>query len=97
MTNSDFINDDNERFLIIDKVTSHITNEIIKDFIFGNREINFVPGGLTRFFQPLDVVVNKPFKSAIKEKYVAYWIDYGVDNLKVSRTKNDWNDMRNPV
>ena len=36
MTNSDFINDDNERFLIIDKVTSHITNEIIKDFIFGN-------------------------------------------------------------
>ena len=97
MTNSDFINDDNERFLIIDKVTSHITNEIIKDFIFGNRKVNFVPGGLTRFFQSLDVVVNKPFKSAIKEKYVAYWIDYGVDNLKVSRTKNDWNDMRNPV
>ncbi len=68
LTNSDFINDDNEGFLILDKATSHITKEIIKDFIFGNREISFISGGLTRFFQSLDVVVNKPFKSSIKEK-----------------------------
>ena len=65
-------------------MTSHITKEIVKDFTFGNREISFIPGGLTSFFQPLDVVVNKPFKSAIKEKYVIYCIDNGVDNLKVS-------------
>ena len=30
---------------------------------------------------------NKPFKSAIKEKYMAYCIDNGVDNLNFSRTK----------
>ena len=32
-------------------------------------------------------MVNKPFKSAIKEKYISYCIDNGVDNLKVSLTK----------
>ena len=70
LTNSDLINDGNEQFLILDKATSHITKEIVKDFTFGNREINFIPGGLTRFFQPLDVVVNMSFKSTIKEIYV---------------------------
>ena len=35
-----------------------------------DREISFIPGGLTRFFHPLNVVINKPFKSAMKEKYI---------------------------
>ena len=40
---------------------------------------------MTRFFQPLDFSVNKPYKEALKNKYVSYCIDNGVDNLKLSR------------
>ena len=40
---------------------------------------------MTRFFQPLDFSVNKPYKEALINKYVSYCIDNGVDNLKLSR------------
>ena len=40
-----------------------------------------------RLFQPLDVSVNKPFKGVLKNKYISYCIDNGVENLKLSRNK----------
>ena len=51
LINSDLINDDNEGFLILYKATSHINKEIVKDYIFGNGEVSFILGGLTRFFR----------------------------------------------
>ena len=31
-----------------------------------NRDATYIPGGLTRFFQPLDIVINKPFKENLR-------------------------------
>ena len=87
MSNGDIINDDNEGYLILDKATSNISKEVLNEMTNRNREISFIPGGLTRFFQPLDVAINKPFKSAMKEKYISYCINNGIENLKVMRSK----------
>ena len=67
----------------MDRAPSHDNKEIIDLFRGGNRQIAFIPGGLTRYYQPLDVSGNKPFKNALLEKY----IQNGKTDLKISRSK----------
>ena len=63
--------------LILDKAPSHCTNTII-DFLNNNKiKRVFIPGGLTRKLQPLDLSVNKPLKEKLKKKYNQYIIDKG--------------------
>ena len=44
--------------------------------------ISPIPTGLTRFIQPLDVSINKPFKDALKKEYINYCINMNGENLK---------------
>ena len=81
------INEENQGFLILDQASSHVTENVIKELSGVNREIAFIPTGLTRFLQPLDVSINKPFKQALREKYVKFCCENGNENLKISRTK----------
>ena len=71
----------------MDRAPSHDNKEIIDLFRGGNRQIAFIPGGLTRYYQPLDVSVNKPFKNVIREKYISYCIQNRNTDLKISRSK----------
>ena len=48
--------------LIFDSARSHITDEI-KKTVKKYSEIKVIPGGLTKKLQPLDLSVNKSFKS----------------------------------
>ena len=78
-------------YLIMDKATSHYDNDMIKKFANENKFISFIPSGLTRYLQLLDISVNKVFKNAINEKYTQYFISNGPENIKVSRTNIiDW-------
>ena len=44
-----------------------------------------IPGGLTKYLQPLDVSINKPFKDELRKKYTDYWIETKNSNAKVSQ------------
>jgi len=71
----------------MDWAPSHGNTQILKIFKGGNREITLIPGGLTRYYQPLDVSINKPFKNALREKYSSHYIENGNKVLKISRSK----------
>lgn len=78
---------DNIGYLILDKVISHITPSILETFKNNSQYLSFIPLGLTRFIQPLDVVINKPFKEALLKKYIEYCsIDQDI-NAKITREK----------
>ena len=76
-----------EGYLILDKATSHMINKIINLLKNNNKGVSFVPPVLTQFSQPLNIAINKPFKQALKEKYIDFCIKNGNDNKKVSRNK----------
>ena len=44
-----------------------------------------IPGGLTRYLQPLEVSINKPFKDKLRKKYTDYWMETKNSNDKVSQ------------
>lgn len=58
--------------LILDRASSHINQEIIDFLNLNNINYVIIPPGYTRFLQPLDVSINKPLKTAIKEKYLNF-------------------------
>ena len=89
LSSNELDNDEKKGYLILDKATSHYTNNLISLFNKGDNIISFIPGGLTRFFQPLDVSINKPFKQALKEKYVDFCLNNASEDAqsKMSRTK----------
>ena len=87
MYNTDNFNDDKTGYLIFDQATSHITANVLNLLKSGNRDVSIIPGGITRFFHPLDVAINKPFKEHLRELYISYCIKNGEDNKNISRTK----------
>ena len=84
-------NTEEDGYLILDKATSHLNPEFIKEFTTGNKIISFITSGLTRYLQPLDIVVNRLIKNALKEVYSNYCIEKGVELVKVAKTTMiDW-------
>ena len=49
---------ENVNYIILDRATSHQTPEIIDTFKTQDKFFTFIPPGLTRFIQPLNLMVN---------------------------------------
>ena len=55
--------------LILDKAPRHIDNDILEKFKLYKTHYVYIPGCLTRNLHPLDIKINKVFKSAVKNEY----------------------------
>jgi len=71
--------------LIIDRAPSHICDEVLESFIGNFMNISILPAGTTSFLQPLDISINKAFKTFIKEKYIKYCLENNVLFSKVHK------------
>ena len=69
----------------MDKVPSYLTEAFLAIMKNDKNLLSFIPAGLTRFIQPLDVSINKPFKEALKKEYVNYYINIKGENVKMTR------------
>lgn len=58
--------------LVIDSFSAHMTEEFIDEAKANNIDVAIIPGGCTSKIQPLDVCLNKPFKSVLRNKWLEY-------------------------
>ena len=69
--------------LIMDKAPSHIYRSRYLEK--KNKNYVFIPGGLTRYLQPLDIGINKNFKDHLKNLY----LENLADNIKFDDTSSE--------
>lgn len=55
--------------LVLDSFRGHLTASVKRALCDGKTDLVVIPGGLTSVLQPLDVVLNKPFKDRLRELY----------------------------
>ena len=67
----DYQNNINKKcLLLLDRASSNITSNILDHLKNNNIEYAFIPGKLTTFLQPLNIGINKQFKSHLSNKYL---------------------------
>ena len=60
--------------LVMDDASMNKIPEIKRSAELSETKVMMISGGLTRYLQPLDVSINKPFKEEISRKYNEYCI-----------------------
>ena len=58
-----------KHMLVWDSFKCHITENIKNQLKLCNIVMSVIPGGCTKYLQPLDVSINKPFKQSFHELY----------------------------
>jgi len=71
--------------LVLDSAPAHLTSEV-KDK-FKNTTLAVIPGGLTKILQPLDISVNKSFKSKIRRHWEQWMVNGYHEYTKSGRMK----------
>ena len=62
-------NAEERQMLIMDSHRSHMTDAVKTACKQHNIDIVMIPGGCTKYLQPLDLTVNRSFKSKLKQHY----------------------------
>ena len=71
--------------LVMDSFRGHLTENVKKAFRKGNTVTAIIPGGCTSKLQPLDVSINKPFKTELRRS----WGRYMRESAKTARDRGE--------
>ena len=75
--------------IIMDIFKGQDNDEVAKLCRINNCALIIVPHNLTNKFQPLDITVNKPAKSFIKDKYNMWYTEQVAKQLNEGKTPAD--------
>ena len=64
-----------KNILVMDDASMHKIPEIKRSVELSESKVMMIPGGLTKYLQPLDVSINKPFKEETRRKYNEHCIE----------------------
>jgi hypothetical protein len=62
-----YVRDAEKAFLLVDHFSVHLTSEFVNSANNVGVDVDFVPTGYTCVLQPVNVGVNAPFKTAIRD------------------------------
>ena len=71
----------------MDSFTGHKTREVLDTLKRYNWDVCMIPGGCTKYLQPLDVSVNRSLKCRLKDEYCKSIQSYGSKERHVSMAK----------
>lgn len=74
-----------ESLLVLDRFQAHMVDEVNSSLLEGNSITCLIPGGCTSVLQPLDVSLNKPFKSHIQKE----WLNFMEDSVTMQENEQD--------
>jgi len=83
---------DQLKLLILDSFSGHKTNEVKEELRKHNFHLLLIPSGCTKYLQPLDISVNRSFKSKLKQYYVK-----SLEALEGSKNKVIGNQLRKDI
>ena len=69
---------ESESILCLDSFSAHTTEAVAAEFRREKVHTVVIPGGCTSILQPLDVSLNKPFKSILRRHWQQYMMIYGL-------------------
>jgi hypothetical protein len=80
--------------LVLDSATMHLKKTVISSFKqHYNTQVAIIPSGMTPILQPADVHWNRPFKTAVKEKWLQ-WLSKGeVEFTRTGKRKSAFYEM----
>ena len=84
--------------LFLDTFSAHLTDKVQKAFKESNTTVLVIPGGCTSILQPLDVSINKPIKSYLRNMWLQYMLEHSSDQIIKKPPKQlivDWVEEAN--
>ena len=85
--------------LILDKSPSHIDEMVLSEFRKNGTYFEFIPCGLTKYLQPLELGLNEIFKKEIKKGFINIDQTHEIKNLNKLQyyLDSDWNKKRDEI
>ena len=80
-----------QALIVWDQFRAHRTDPVMKKITQLKTQVAVIPGGLTSQLQPLDVSINKPFKSFIRVEWNKWMLspDFEVTCRKEEKAYNN--------
>ncbi|CAJ0601238.1 unnamed protein product [Cylicocyclus nassatus] len=87
-----YVNDPFQSLLILDSARCHLTEDV-RELFKEHSKIAVIPGGMTKYLQPLDVGISKPFKDNLRAGWERWMADSARDTTGGARKRMTYGEV----